>query len=81
MSKLIWNKKNDAKELYHLQIDPWEEKNIAYEEKEKTQELQSQLENLLQRPDATPFHYKPTPEIISLDEDLLKRLRGLGYIE
>ena len=79
--KLIWNKKNDAKELYHLQKDPGEEKNIAYEEKEKTQELQSELENLLQSPDEMPFHYKPTPEKASLDEDLLKRLRGLGYIE
>jgi choline-sulfatase len=79
--KLIWNKKNDAKELYHLQRDPREENNIAYEEKEKTQELQSQLENLLQRPDETPFHYRSAPKKISFDEDLLKRLRGLGYIE
>ena len=79
--KLIWNKKNDAKELYHLQIDPGEKNNMVYREKEKTQELQSQLENLLQSPDETSFHYQSAPKKISLDEDLIKRLKGLGYIE
>jgi len=79
--KLIWNKKTDTQELYHLQTDPREENNIAYGEKEKTQELQSQLGSLLQNTDEMPFHYKPTPKKVSFDEELLKRLRGLGYLE
>ena len=79
--KLIWYKHTDDKELYHLVTDPHEKNNIAYEEKEKCQDLQTQIKNLLQRPDETPFRHKSAPQKISLDEYLLKRLRGLGYIE
>lgn len=78
--KLIWNKESDSKELYHLLIDPQEIHNIAQEEEEKCQELQSQLENFLQVAEEKPFHYKPKPEKISFDEDLLIRLRDLGYL-
>jgi hypothetical protein len=61
--------------------DPHEKNNIAYEEKEKCRDLQNHVKKILQSPDETPFHYKSAPKKVSLDEDLLKRLRGLGYIE
>ena len=79
--KLIWDKHTDSKELYHLKTDPHEKNNIAYEEKEKCRDLQTQVKKILQPHDETPFHYKPTPKKVSFDEDLLKRLRDLGYIE
>ena len=79
--KLIWDKQTDTKELYHLVTDPQEKNNIADEEKEKCRDLQTQINIFLQPSDESPFHYKPNRKKISLDEDLLKRLRGLGYID
>jgi arylsulfatase A-like enzyme len=79
--KLVWDKHTDTKELYHLKTDPHEKNNIAYEEKETCRDLQNHVQKILQSPDETPFHYKSTPHKVSLDEDLLKRLIGLGYIE
>jgi arylsulfatase A-like enzyme len=79
--KLIWDKHTDIKELYHLVTDPQEKHNIADEEKGKCDDLQTQAKRIIQHPEETLFHYKPSPTKISFDEDLLKRLRGLGYIE
>jgi len=79
--KLIWNKKTDNSELYYLPQDPGEKKNIAEEEKEKVQELKLQLENLLQMDEEKPFRYKSKSDKVKLDTDLIKRLKGLGYME
>ena len=77
--KLIWDKKNNTHELYHLSSDPEEKNNIAEKDEEKLREAQAQLKDILQPPKERPFHYKPKK--LKLDEELLARLRGLGYVE
>ena len=79
--KVIWNSKDDARELYHLVTDPGEGHNVAEEEEEKARELQSQAEELILIPEPEPFRYKSRPKAITIDEKLLSRLRALGYIE
>ncbi|MFH0813043.1 MAG: sulfatase [Pseudomonadota bacterium] len=79
--KLIWNKNNDAKELYHLVSDPKELQNIAEPEEGKCHDLQSQLKNLIYTPNEKPFQYKPKPQKLSFNEEVLLRLRNLGYID
>jgi len=79
--KLIWNKKNDTRELYHLSSDPLELNNLAEQEKETTRKLQSQLEDLICLPGEKPFRYKPKPKQVTFDDQVLQRLRGLGYID
>ena len=79
--KVIWNSKDDARELYHLVTDPGEGHNVAEEEEEKARELQSQAEELILIPEPEPFRYKSRPKAITIDEKLFSRLRALGYIE
>ncbi|MCX8012137.1 MAG: sulfatase-like hydrolase/transferase, partial [Desulfobacterota bacterium] len=79
--KLIWNKKTDTHELYCLKQDPGEEKNVAEEERDKAKELKEELKKLLQASEEEKqFRYKPKPAKITLDDDLVKRLRALGYM-
>ncbi|WAC06414.1 MAG: sulfatase [Thermodesulfobacteriota bacterium] len=79
--KIIWNKQTDAKELYHLATDPHEKNNIADEKKEACDDLQTRMKKIIQPPEEAPFHYKPSPAKVCVDDDLLNRLRGLGYID
>ena len=79
--KLIWHKKDDTKELYHLTNDPREEHNVAAEDEEISRQLQSQLQQLIHTPEEEPFRHKPKPREVTFDEDLLVRLKALGYID
>jgi arylsulfatase A-like enzyme len=79
--KLIWHRKDDAKELYHLTTDPQEKHNIAAENQETAQELQTKLQQLIYTPEEKPFRHKSKPKEVTFDEDVLVRLRALGYID
>jgi arylsulfatase A-like enzyme len=79
--KLIWHKKDDTKELYHLTNDPEEKHNVAAEDEEMSRVLQSQLQQLIHTPEEKPFHHKAKPREVKFDEDVLVRLRALGYID
>jgi len=79
--KLIWNKKEDTKELYHLPSDPQETQNLAEQDEETSGRLQTQLKKLIYTPVEKPFQYKTKDRKVKFDEDVLSRLRALGYID
>ena len=79
--KLIWHKKDDARELYHLASDPEEKHDLAEQNQETSQELQSELQRLMHTPEEEPFRYKPKVRQVNFDEDVLRRLKTLGYLD
>jgi len=78
--KLIWHRKDDIKELYYLTHDPWEKQNMAEEDEETSQKLQSQLQQLIHIPEERPFRHKLKPKEAGFDNAVLARLKTLGYI-
>ena len=78
--KYIWdNKKPEEPRLYDLRIDPGEQHNISAEQPEIRAELHSYVEATIAEMTSTqPEHAAMGPD---LDDDMLRRLRDLGYIE
>ena len=78
--KYIWdNKKPDQPRLYDLQIDPNEQHNISANAPQIQAELHGHIEARIADIVKTQPEYTPVgPE---MDEDMLRRLRDLGYIE
>jgi len=79
--KLIWHKKDDTRELYDLSSDPRELHNLAAEDEASSRRLQSQLEQLIYAPEDKPFRPKRSSRAVRFDDDVLVRLKALGYIE
>lgn len=78
--KLIWDNKNpDRPELYDLQSDPGETRNIAPDHPVIVKQLQTHVDAHLQRVQATAPSM-PTPAL-DLDEATTRRLRALGYVD
>jgi arylsulfatase A-like enzyme len=78
--KLIWDsRKPDEPELYNLTHDPAEQHNISEKYPDITASLQQIVQRHIQRVSGT----SPSESILEpeLDESVLRRLRGLGYIE
>ena len=78
--KYIWdiNQPHQPK-LYDLQVDPDEKHNVCEQFPEKAQELQAYVnEHLRNAEQTTPDSNILEPE---LDEEVVSRLRDLGYIE
>jgi arylsulfatase A-like enzyme len=78
--KLIWDSRNQNKPvLFDLIQDPAERHDIAKKQSVITAQMQACVEAHLQRVKGT----SPSATIIEpeLDESVLQRLRGLGYIE
>jgi len=72
--KLIYKpNRPEQSELYHLETDPGETKNLYAQQSEQAARLQSELEEL------NAFVDGPFGE--GTDEDVLDRLRSLGYVE
>jgi arylsulfatase A-like enzyme len=78
--KLIWDSRHpDAPELLDLANDPAEQHNAAAGYPEVVARLQTLVETHLERVNwSKPVESVPEPE---MDEAVLHRLRGLGYIE
>jgi arylsulfatase A-like enzyme len=78
--KLIWDSHtSDTPELYDLQADPGEQKNVASQHPQVVRRFRSLLEAHLERVDMSQT--APPLEEPDLDAAVLERLRGLGYIE
>ncbi|MCP4423360.1 MAG: sulfatase-like hydrolase/transferase [Chloroflexi bacterium] len=78
--KYIWDSKRpDQPLLFDLQADPGEKNNMCRQHPEMAQEFQAYVETRLQRMlETQPSQKSVEPE---LDEEMLARLRGLGYVE
>ena len=78
--KLIWDIQNpDCPEMYNLQDDPEEKINVYYDYPDKAQELQTVVNEHLQR--ATQVTANGRGNSPELDETVINRLRDLGYVE
>lgn len=78
--KLIWDSKHPTRpELYDLQDDPGETRNIAPDHPAVVKQLQTHVDAHLQRVQATAPS-TPTPAL-DLDEATARRLRALGYVD
>jgi len=80
LDKYIWdNRKPDQPRLYDLRIDPGEQNNISANAPQIRAELHRHVEaRIAEMVQTQPEHAPVGPE---MDEDMLKRLRDLGYIE
>jgi len=78
--KYIWdNKKPDQPRLYDLRTDPGEQHNISANAPQIRVELHGHIEARIAEMEQTQPEQAPVgPE---MDEDMLRRLRDLGYIE
>lgn len=78
--KYIWdNKKPDQPRLYNLQTDPGEQHNISENELHIRAEFHGHVDaRIAEMLQTRPEHALVGPE---MDEDMLRRLRDLGYIE
>jgi choline-sulfatase len=83
--KLIWKRKEDRCELYHLPSDPGEVRDLAPQEEDKTTQAKAALEQQLRSPvnpeDKSPRPRSKSPRKAEFDSDILARLRGLGYLD
>ena len=78
--KYIWDSKNpDEATLFDLQADPHESRNIADQRPDVVADLHDYVAERLRQMEAT----KPTNEAadMMLDEEIIGRLRDLGYVE
>lgn len=78
--KYIWDiDKPDEIELYDLDLDPGETRNIAGQRPEVVAQMHAQVQAQLRRMrDTLPAVEAAEPD---LDEEIIARLRGLGYVE
>jgi arylsulfatase A-like enzyme len=78
--KYIWdNKHPDQPELYNLQADPKEMKNVSEQYPQEVRHFQACVDTHLRRVAATEPQTIP-PEL-EHDEEVLRRLHDLGYVE
>ena len=78
--KYIWDsQKPEQPQLYHLLDDPHETQNVLAQHPTVAAELHTQVEAQLQRMAAT----RPDTAVAEpvLDESVVERLRGLGYVD
>jgi arylsulfatase A-like enzyme len=78
--KYIWDDaKPDQPLLFDLQQDPGEQHNIAAEQPDVVQQMHQHVEAQLERMRRTA----PAEKVVepALDEEVVARLRGLGYVE
>ena len=77
--KYIWDSKHpQIPQLYDLQTDPGEKHNFAAKFPRVVEELQATVEIVLQEGEKTKSENLTTPD---LDNDMVNRLRDLGYVE
>ena len=74
--KLIRKAEHTHRELYHLESDPKEQKDLAQELPEKVQELDALLDEWQDTFKAT-FEYNPA---LDSDNEALQQLEGMGYL-
>jgi arylsulfatase A-like enzyme len=75
--KLIYNRTNRKMELYHLEEDPAETRNLAEKEPERARDL-LRLISAYDRDSAARGHAAKGQE--SLPPDVVEGLRALGYV-
>jgi len=77
--KYIWNSRSpEQPQLFDLQADPEERRNIAGEQPEKARYFQSRVDTHLQR--VAEMESTAVTATLDLDEEVIQRLRGLGYL-
>jgi arylsulfatase A-like enzyme len=78
--KYIWdNKRPDQPDLYDLRADPAEKHNVSASYPQEVDRFQARVDVHLRRVAETePTTAAPKPE---LDEDVIRRMRDLGYME
>ena len=78
--KYIWDSKRpDQPELYDLRADPAEKKSVSSSYPQEVSKFQAIVDTHLRRVAETePATAAPKPE---LDEQVIRRLRDLGYVE
>lgn len=78
--KYIWNSRSpETPQLFDLQTDPGERQNIVAEQAEVARYFQSRVDAHLRR--ASEGQSTDRGAAPQLDEEVLRRLRGLGYLE
>ena len=76
--KLIWDEKRGELQLYDLASDPEECRNLSAEDRASVARLESYLESQRSRNAARGVL---TPETMSIDGELEKQLKALGYVQ
>jgi arylsulfatase A-like enzyme len=78
--KLIWSRGDEITQLHHLPSDPGERHDLALQETEVVHQLKRQAEKLIALPEEERSRYKGKPAKVELDNEVLDRLRALGYM-
>jgi arylsulfatase A-like enzyme len=76
--KLIWYEDYSA-ELYDLETDPGQLRDLASERPAEVRELVAELERRVAR-DTPVEHTSPRAEAAAVSEEVLRQLRSLGYV-
>jgi hypothetical protein len=76
--KLVRDHESGARALYRLDLDPGELRDLAAEEPERAAELEARLDEWLLR--HRGLEQQHAPEALDLSEELLQRMRDLGYV-
>jgi len=76
--KLIHDPREGTSELYSLERDPYERRNVAAERPGRAEEILRKLEAWL---DALPRPYTATTaSAVTLDDETIRELKALGYV-
>jgi arylsulfatase A-like enzyme len=79
--KYIWDSRHpDVPELYDLRADPNEQHNVWAQLPQQARQFQAHVDNHLRRVEKEKVH-RPQTAAPEMDAELLRRLRGLGYVE
>ena len=78
--KLIRNEKTKEVELYHLESDPREARNVADMHPSRAEELTKQLDAFSQSLARESIAGDPSGEGTEISEEIAERLRSLGYL-
>lgn len=70
--------KVEQKELYYLPDDPWENNNLVEEKRDVVADYQQLVDNFII---AGKRKATATGNVFQLDEEMIQKLRGLGYIK
>ena len=77
--KYIWDNRRPEKPLlFDLEVDQEEKKNLAFQSPEVVSDLHRYVEMVLDEMEQTKSEQIESPE---LDEEMLGRLRDLGYVQ
>ena len=78
--KYLYQDKDRISQLYDLLVDPLERESISESDSTHRQQLANELLGWFQRSLARTEGSQRGEEIVDMEEDVMKKLRSLGYV-